>query len=81
MISITTVLALIDLITAVAWDLLNSLRHDMHLNHGALQHMRGAGLDCIPLTLLLLLLLRAVGTLKPARRRIGGTVLWLRVLR
>ena len=51
------VLALVDLITAAAWNLLNPLGYDMHLDHGALQHMCGAGLDCIPSTLLLLLLL------------------------
>ena len=51
------VLALVDLMTAAAWNLLNPLGHDMHLDRVALQHMRGAGLDCIPSTLLLLLLL------------------------
>ena len=54
--------------TAAAWNLSNPLGHDMHLDHGALQHMCGAGLDYIPSTLmLLLLLLLRVGSTSQAR--------------
>ena len=40
---------------------MDPLGHDMHLDHDALQHMHGAGLDCTPSTLPPLLL-RAGGT-------------------
>ena len=82
------VLALVDLITAVAWNLSNPLGHDMHLDHGALQHLRGAGLDCIPsilfLMLLLLLLLHADGTSQAREeedRRHGAVVTGIAVVR
>ena len=56
----------------------------MHLDHGALQHMCGAGLNCIPLTLMLLLLLRA-GCTSQAReeedRRHGPVVTGIAVVR
>ena len=89
MISITTVLALIDLITAVAWNLLDSLRHDMHLNHGALQHMRGAGLAQlhpvdIAAAAAAAAALRAVGTSQAREemdRRHGAVVTGIAVVR
>ena len=88
MISITTVLALIDLITAVAWNLLDSLRHDMHLNHGALQHMRGAGLAQLhPVDIAAAAAaaaLRAVGTSRAHEemdRRHGAVVTGIAVVR
>ena len=72
--------------TAVAWNLLNPLGHDMHLDHGALHHMCGAGLDCIPSTLLLLLLLlfRAGGTSQAREdedRRHGAVITGIAVVR
>ena len=57
----------------------------MHLDHGGLQHMRGAGLDCIPSTLLLLLLLLRAGGTSQARdeedRRHGAVVTDIAVVR
>ena len=85
--SLTTVLGLVDHLTAAAaWNLLNPLGHDMHLDHGALQHMCGAGLDGIPSTLLLLLLLllRAGGTSQAREeedRRHGDVVTGIAVVR
>ena len=87
MISLTTVLALIDIITAVAWDLLNSLRHDMHLNHGALKHMRGAGLaqlHPVDIAAAAAAALRAVGTSQAREemdRRHGAVVTGIAVVR
>ena len=85
MISDDSTCACRDLMTAAAWNLSNPLGHDMHLDHGALQHMCGAGLDCIPSTLLLLLLLlRAVGTSQAREeedRRHGAVVTGIAVVR
>ena len=57
----------------------------MHLDHDALQHMRGAGLDCIPSTLVLLLLLLRAGGTSQAReeedRRHGAVVTGIAVVR
>ena len=83
--SLTTVLALVDHLTAAAWNLSNPLGHDMHLDHGALQHMRGAGLDCIPSTLMLLLLLLRAGCTSQARVEVvwwhGAVVTGIAVVR
>ena len=68
----------------MAWNLSNPLGHDMHLDHGALQHICGAGLDCIPSTLLLLLLLLRAGCTSQAReeedRRHGAVVTGIAVV-
>ena len=56
----------------------------MHLDHGALQHMRGTGLDCTPSTLLPLLL-RAESTSQAREeeedRRHGAAVTGIAVVR
>ena len=85
--SLTMVRVLVDHLTAAAWNLSNPLGHDMHLDHGTLQHMRGAGLDCIPSTLmpLLLLLLRAERTSQAREeeedRRHGAVVTGIAMVR